>query len=129
MPLRPLAKRLVAGLVVASLMFQAALLAAQFSLLSAAKADAAAALPVGIICTDHGIASLPSDEAPADPSSACAFCPWCATSAARQIAVLPATGFNLVEGRAGKIVFHFSADRPTGEHSAQPRSRGPPASA
>ena len=123
MPLRGSAKRLIAGLVVAGLMFQAVLVAAQLSVLIAAKADAI--LPAAVICTEHGLATAPADET--DQPSGCGFCPLCLTSAAGQIAALPAAGFSLIQARAQDIVFHFDADRGADQHSPQPRSRGPPA--
>jgi hypothetical protein len=123
MPLRGFAKRLIAGLVIAGLMFQAALVAAQLSILIASKADAA--LPAGVICTEHGLATVPPDET--DRPSACGFCPLCLTSGAGQIATLPAAGFSLIQARAQDIVFHFDACHGVDQHCAQPRSRGPPA--
>ena len=123
MPLRTLAKRLVAGLVVVSLMFQAALFAAQISILIAARADAA--LSGGVICADHGLAETPLDEA--DRPSACKFCPLCLTPGAGQIAILLGADFSLLEVSAKNIGFYFNSDRGTHERSAQPRSRGPPA--
>jgi hypothetical protein len=129
MVLSPRGKRWIAGLTVASLMFQAALVAAQLSIVIAAQADAAAIRPTGIICTDHGPAAAPPDEKPADTPSTCSFCPTCLTSGAGQIAILPAADFSRVEVRARDVTFHFNADRTTGEHLTQPCSRGPPATA
>ena len=127
MPLRSLAKRLIAGLTMVSLIFQAALLAAQFSVLIASGADAAAASPAGIICTDHGIADLSADQPPADRPTACGFCPWCSMPGAGQLAVLSPASFSLLDRRATDVIFYVSADRRAFERSAQPRSRGPPA--
>jgi hypothetical protein len=127
MALRSRTKRLIAGLTVVSLMFQAASVAAQLSILIAAKANATTALAAGIICTDHGLPSVPSDDSPADRPSACAFCPLCLTPGTDQLAVLPVTSFSLVGVRGEDIVFHFNAACATDEHLAQPRSRGPPA--
>jgi hypothetical protein len=126
MLLRPLAKRLVAGLALASLMFQVALVAAQLSIFIAAKADAAATMPTGIICTDHGIAALPSGEAPTDLPTTCVLCPFCLTLGVSQIAILPPAGFSLLGAPANGMVFHFTTDRGAHKHFAQPRSRGPP---
>ena len=106
-------------------MFQAALVAAQLSILIVAKADAAAILPVDVICTEHGVGAVPSEET--DRSSTCGFCPLCLAPGAGQIAILLASGFTLVEADTKVIVFCLDADRAITEHSAQPRSRGPPA--
>jgi hypothetical protein len=125
MGFRPSAKRLIAGLTVAGLMFQVALVAAQLSILIVARADASAALPADVICTDHGLVAVPSDQT--DRPATCGFCPLCLTAGAGQTAILLATGFTLVEARAIGIAFHFDFDRGASEHSAQPRSRGPPA--
>ena len=125
--MRSWVKRSIAGLVVVSLVFHAALLAAQLSILIASSADAAAALPASIICTDHGIAALPSDETPADRPRGCGFCPVCSTLGAGLTITMPAASFGLVERSAKDIVFHFSADSGTHEHFIRPRSRGPPA--
>jgi hypothetical protein len=99
--------------------------AAQLSILVAAKADPAAALP-NIICTDHGLAELPSDQAPTDLPQSCALCPFCLTMGAGQIAVLPPTGFSVIDAPADRIVFHLTADRGDFKYFTQPRSRGPP---
>ena len=125
MGFRPSAKRLIAGLTVVGLMFQVALVAAQLSILIVARADASAALPADVICTDHGLAAVPSDQP--DRPSTCGFCPLCLTGGAGQTAILQAVGFTLIEAPANDIAFHFGVDRGTSEHSAQPRSRGPPA--
>jgi hypothetical protein len=123
MGFRPSAKRLIAGLTVVGLMFQVALVAV--SILIVARADASAALPANVICTDHGLAAVPSDQT--DRPSTCGFCPLCLTAGAGQTAILQAVGFTLIEAPANGIAFHFDVDRGTSEHSAQPRSRGPPA--
>jgi len=124
MGFQPAAKRLIAGLTVIGLMFQAALVAAQLSVLLVGRADATAALPAGVICTEHGLAGVPSDDA--DRPSACGFCPLCLNSAGSQVAILPTTGATLVEARTEGIVFHINAVRRSGELTSQPRSRGPP---
>jgi DUF2946 family protein len=123
-PLRTVVKRLVAGLVVASLVLQAALIVAQLTILIAAKTDVAAALPGAVICTEHGLATAPSDDA--DKPSVCKSCPLCLTPGAGQLAILFITDFSRLEASAQDIVFHSNADRGTDERSAQPRSRGPP---
>ena len=124
MGFRPLAKRLIAGLTVVGLTFQVALVAAQLSISITAKAEAAAAWPAGVICTEHGLAVAPADET--NQPSECGFCPLCLTGSAGQVAVPAAAGFALVEARGDRVVFHFDADRLIGQRFAQPRSRGPP---
>jgi hypothetical protein len=126
MRLRPLAKRLIAGLALVSLMFQVALVAAQLSILTAAKADAAATLPTGIICTEHGVAAPSSDQAPTDLPASCTLCPFCLTLGAGQMAILLPADFTVIEAAANGIVFHFTSHRGAENYSAQPRSRGPP---
>jgi hypothetical protein len=124
---RPIVKRLIAGLMVVSLMFQAALIAAQLSILIASRADAAATLPTGVICSEHGLSAIAFDEAPADKQGACAICPFCLTTGVGGLAVLLTGGFSLVPANSNDIAFHFNADCRSDEHLAQPRSRGPPA--
>jgi hypothetical protein len=106
-------------------MFQVALVAAQLSISITAKAEAAAAWPAGVICTEHGLAVAPADET--NQPSECGFCPLCLTGGAGQVAILPAAHFTLVEARGDRVVCHFNADHLIGDISAQPRSRGPPA--
>jgi len=125
MPLCSMARRVVAIIALAGVIFQTALATAQLSIVFAATSHRTGTFLPSIICTEHGAIALPSEETPKDLPLSCALCPVCLTGAAIQFAVLPASSCVLkpTTGRLDSF--------PLGIHlfahtSAPPRSRGPP---
>jgi DUF2946 family protein len=126
MPLSSMARRVVATIALVGLIFQTALATAQLSIVIAARSHPTGAFLLGVICSEHGAATLPAEEAPKDLPSSCALCPVCLTFAAVALAVLPPGSFSVLKPTANRMESFPLADRLFAHRSTPPRSRGPP---
>jgi hypothetical protein len=105
-------------------MFQVALVAAHLSILTAAKADALANLPSGIICGEHGPSNAAPEETPKDYLPSCVLC--CLAFGAGHIVIPSAATFSVIEPRSELVGFDFDGTIVSHPYRTPPRSRGPP---
>ena len=121
-------KAMVAGLTLLGLMLQICLVALKLSML-VAPATGTIDSALSIICTDHGAIALTGGAAPEDRRSDCAMCPLCWHGGAGNLAVLPTQIIDSILWPVRAFAFEFRHDLRLASFVAQPRSRGPPASA
>jgi hypothetical protein len=126
--LRPIFKATAAGLTILGLMLQICLVAFKLSIL-VAPATGTLDSALSVICTEHGAIMLTGDATPGDRRSDCAMCPLCWHVGAGNLAVLPTPVVESILSPARAFAFELSHDLRLASFVAQPRSRGPPASA